>query len=156
MSGIVRVHSIESLDELTIEIKRFIWQAQEMLKSIEQEINHTKVFLQDQINHWINEEERYRGEVLNASVAFEQCQDEDDQNCSIEEELLAQAKWHLRQSQIEFQETTKRIGALEKVEQDYMMQARRLKRMMDNDVQNGVIFLTSLATTLKKCVAKSI
>ena len=57
--------------------------------------------------------------------------------------MLAQAKWHLRQTQIKFQETNKKIDALEKIEQDYMRQARRLKRLIDNDLQNWRIFLNS-------------
>ena len=32
-----------------------------------------------------NQEERYKEEVSNASIALERCQDEDNQNCSLEE-----------------------------------------------------------------------
>ncbi len=139
MNHNVRVHSIQSLDQLRMEFKRFAGDTRDILQSIEAELNRMERYLHDQVNYWHNKEEMYKIEVSNAKRNLKDCLDEnDDENhCSSEEECLTQANSHLRQAQIKLQDIKKKLETFKEVAREYQRKAKRLKMLIDGDLQRG-------------------
>ena len=149
MDQIVRVYSIQSLDQLRMSIRRFEGDIYEILRSIELKLNHTEHHLQEQLSHWYHETERWQGEISDSKISLENCIDDDEEDdCSSEEARLDQALWHLKDAQFKYQEVKKNIRTLEDVSQEYRRRSLKLKKFVENDLRQADAFLNYSVTLL--------
>lgn len=149
MDQIVRVYSIQSLDQFRMAIRRFEGDINEILRSIELKINHTEHHLQEKLSHWYHETERWQDEISDAKISLENCIDDDEEgDCSSEKERLDQAIWHLKDAQFKYQEVKKNIRTFEDVSREYRRRSLKLKKFVENDLRQADAFLNYSITLL--------
>lgn len=149
MDQIVRVYSIQSLDQFRMAVKRFEGDMNEIFRSMELKLNDTENHLQEQLNHSYHETEKWQDEISDAKTSLENCMDDDEEgNCSSEKEILDQAIWHLKDAQFKYQEVKKNIRTFEEISQEYRRRATKLKKFVENDLRKADAFLNYSITLL--------
>lgn len=149
MDQIVRVYSIQSLDQFRMAVRRFEGDMIEILQSIELKLNHTEHHLQEQLNYWYHETEKWQDEISDAKISLENCMDDDEEgDCSSEKERLDRAIWHLKDAQFEYQEVKKNIRTFEEISREYRRRSIKLKKFVENNFQQADAFLNYSITLL--------
>jgi len=130
MSLNAKVKSIEALQEWKGALKRFVDDTWQALRSAEQKIQRTEELLEERSNHWRHKVEQYCEDVLQAKRDLQYCRDEEDNDCSVEEEALVEAKLHLRNAEAELDNVRRWSIRFDKITADYRVQAERLKQFL--------------------------
>jgi len=155
MSPTARVKSIEALSEWKGSLKRFVGEAWEILQSADRRIRQTEEWLRDRKMHWQHQIAQREEEVREAKRELESCQEDEENDCSIEEEALLEAKQNLRKARDELENVRSWMHKIEETVASYRMQADRLKKLLATDLPRADAFLGRAVADLQSYLATS-
>lgn len=162
MSPSANVLSIQAIEDLKTALSHFGNEAQEVLSAAELEIHRTLDWLQERLNHWLNEVQRRQEQVRLAQAALARCEasgyyDQDGHyyppNCSAYQQALHQAQVRLQEAQAELANVRRWLTQIQHAIGAYRAQTRRLQDLTTTHTEKAQAFLGRKVDELEQYAA---
>ncbi len=166
MNEQINVRSVDTLERLHAELKRFAHDAPLPLQAAAGEIHRTLEWLGERRGYWQARVQFFTLEVERARRAYEACLQSgardartgqySQPDCSPQYEAMEKAQALLREATTELAKVTAALRTVQQAVEAYERQARRLSGMLGADVPRGIAMLGRSIERLRTFIALSV